>query len=139
SGQSNSQVFDYHVTGSVTINTGGGIANQINPNFVGVENGQTFSGSGTPVIGGNVSITGVTQNGPGPLLQVLLGPDGAGGNFPLIIGRNLSIGAIGTGSAVVNLNDLNVANGATSVSFSGSTRNISLLVQGSSINSVFNS
>ena len=133
SGESDSELYDYKVSGNVSINTGAGIAGQNTGSFVGIENTQSFSTSGIPVIGGNVTITG-TAVFAGPLLVIDLGTAS-----PLTIDGNLSVNANGAGSAAIDLNDLSVANGSTSLTLGGQTHDNTVSVQGSTVTSVFDS
>ncbi len=127
---------DYNVNGNVTIHNSGGA-----PAVVGVENLKTSVG--IPVIDGNVTITGATATGMNPGLIIDIGTGGADGtnttlNNPLFIEGNLGITASGTGSVAVDLNDLSVANGTTSVNLGAQTSGDTVQVQGSaSVTSVF--
>jgi hypothetical protein len=136
-GQSDSEVFDYHVHGNVSVTTGTGIAKQTTANFVGIENSQTAKGSGVPVIDGSVTITGSTVAGLSPGLIVDMGTDGSSGHFPLTVLGNLTVNASGTGAATIDVNDLNVANGTTTVTLAATTSNDVVAIQGASVTSVF--
>jgi len=134
-GQSDSELNDYNVHGSVTINTGAGITNQSVASFVGMENNAPLSASaGTPVIGGSVSITGAAV--PGAATGLLLD---LGTSNPLTIEGNLTINAGGSGSVVTNLQDLRVAGGATSITLGKHTSGDTVSVQGSAVTALFNS
>jgi hypothetical protein len=136
SGQSDTEVYDYNVHGNVTLSTGGGISGQQVASFIGLEDNQTNSGSGTPVIGGNVTITGTAVRNVG--VNVVLGTNLAGTQFfPLIINGTLNVTGNGTGSANLNLNDLIVAYGTTTITLAATTSNDNVLVQGTEITSVY--
>lgn len=142
SGQSDSEVYDYNVHGSVSITTGAGIKNQADPNLVGIEDHQTNKGSGVPVIGGSVTINGTTvaasTASAGPNLAIDLGTDGSSsGDFPLDILGSLTITAAGTGAATIDANDLNVANGTTTITLNSTTSNDQVSIQGQSVTSVY--
>jgi hypothetical protein len=137
---SDTELNDYNVNGNVTIKS-----SPAAQDFVGLENNPTFPGSGIPVIDGNVSITagsGSTRQGAPATIDV-----GTGGkdpytygnkatNNPLLIEGNLAITVTGSGMAV-DLNDLSVANGTTSVTL-GAGSGDTVQVQGSSsVTSVF--
>jgi len=149
SGQSDSELYDYNVHGNVTITTGTGTAGQ--ENFVGLENIQTFSTSGIPVISGNVTITGSTP--ASGHLDVVAGTDlgdpmvnggaGAAADLPLTILGNLTINATGPAQTprpvFVDLNDLNVPNGTTTITLGAGTQGNTVDVQaGISLTSVYN-
>jgi hypothetical protein len=129
-GQSSTDVFDYNVFGNVTINTGPGVSGT--QNTVGLEDNQTTAGSGIPVIGGSVTIKGTAVTNANPGLTINLGTDGGSNNFPLVIGSNLSVSAIGSGSASIDLNDLTVANGNTTISLGQLTNGNTVSVQADS-------
>jgi hypothetical protein len=137
-GQSDSEVYDYNVHGNVNISTGTGVRGQTNANLVGIEDKQTTKGSGVPVIDGSVTINGTTVPGSTPELVIDLGTDGQNGNFPLTIGGNLSVNAGGVGSATIDLNDLSVSNGTTTLMLAASTSNNLVQLQGSTVPSVYN-
>jgi len=129
SGQSDSELYDYNVRGNVTMSTGAGIHGQTHPNFVGVENIQSFAGSGVPIIGGNVTINGQLPDiGPAQNLVIDLGTGVTPANLPLIIDGNLKIGVTGPGSAAVNVNDQTIA-GTTSINLGNKTSNVTVAVQ----------
>jgi hypothetical protein len=149
SGPSQSELYDYNVHGNVNINTGTGAAGQ--KNFVGLENIQSFSTSGVPVINGNVNITGSTT--AGSVLDVVAGTDigdpqvnngmGAAADLPLTILGNLTISATGPAKTpapvFVDLNDLNVPNGTTAITLGAGTMANTVMVQaGTSLTSVYN-
>ncbi|HZZ82846.1 MAG TPA: hypothetical protein VFE62_30380 [Gemmataceae bacterium] len=147
-GQSDSEIYDYNVSGSVSITTGAGILNQSAPNLAGIEDNQTVSGSGIPVIGGNVTIVGTPTKNLSPGLIINLGIDNSANNYPLVIAGNLAITTNGTGSAKITLNDLNVGTGAagtttattfgaTTITLGSTTSNNVVSVQGSSVTSVY--
>jgi hypothetical protein len=136
-GQSTTDVYDYNVHGALSVTTGSGIASQGTANLVGIEDNQTNSGSGIPVIGGAVTITGSTVKNLNPGLTVNMGTDGSN-NFPLTLHNSLTVSAGGTGSANITLNDLTVAQGATTINFARTTSGNTLIVQGTSITSVYN-
>jgi hypothetical protein len=132
SGQSDSEVNDYNVHGSVSITTGLGIAGMSNANFVGIENNKKIGNA--PVIGGAVAITGNTVNGLSPGLIVDLGT-----SEPVTLHSNLSVAAVGgIGSAQFVLQDLTVDHGTTSITFGGTTSNNELDVFGSVVTSIYN-
>ncbi len=140
SGQSDSEVYDYNVAGSVAVTTGAGIRNQAVANFVGIENNQTSKSSGIPVIGGSLTVNGTTV-GPasaGPNLVVDLGTDGSSGNYPLDIEGNLTVSAAGSGAATIDANDLNVDTGTTKISLGSGTSGNLVEMQGSSVTAVYN-
>jgi hypothetical protein len=139
SGQSDSELYDYNVVGNVTIDTGAGVAGQLVPSFVGVENIQSFPGSGTPVIGGNVTIQSTTVSSVLPGLIIDFGTGIVPVNLPLVIEGNLNISVNGTGSVGIDLNDLSVPDGTTSVTLGPLTSDCSVSVQGSTVTSVYNS
>jgi hypothetical protein len=150
SGQSETELYDYNVHGNVTINTGKGIAGQANQNYVGLENIQTSTTSGIPVIVGKVNITGwATAMTTGPGLVVDFGTDvqdpastggGAKADLPLTILGGLSINVTGAGSANVTLNDLNVPSAGTTVTLGATTKDDTVTVQaGTGLTSVYQS
>ncbi len=146
SGMSDSELSDYNVHGNVTINTGAGIAGQTVGSIVDVENKQTVSTSGIPAIGGKVSITGTTAaDATSPSgLTINVGTS----SNPLIIHGNLTVSANrGTmetnrrgniGSVAVDLTDLHIASGATSIIFGGQTLSDTVNIGGASTVSDFN-
>jgi hypothetical protein len=150
SGESDSELYDYNVHGNVTINTGPGVAGQTVANFVGIENIQSFTGSGVPVIGGNVTVKGTAVAGASPGLVVNFGtgitqdtnPNNmpqATANLPLTIAGNLTIKARGSGAADIDLNDLSVPNGTTTLNLGAATSGDTVQVQASAgLVSVFN-
>jgi hypothetical protein len=129
SGQSDTELYDYNVHGNVTINTGPGIQKQASANFVGLENNRTFAATGAPVIGGNVSILGMTLPSVTPGLMIDAGTGTNPGDFPLVIAGTLTINATGAGAVAVDLNDLRVPVGATTVTLGAGTSNDTLGVQ----------
>jgi hypothetical protein len=137
-GQSDSEVYDYNVNGNVNITTGAGVRGQTSSNLVGIEDKQTTKGSGVPVIDGNVTINGTAVSGSTPELLIDLGTDGQNGNFPLNLGGNLNVNASGAGSATIDLNDLNVSSGTTTIMLAGTTSNNLVQLQGSTVPSVYN-
>jgi hypothetical protein len=127
-GQSESELYDYNVHGNVTIHTGVGAAGK--ENYVGLENIKSFPNSGVPVINGNVTVIGSSSSNV--VLDVVAGtdigdPNGAGtpSDLPLTVLGNLSItangSAGGTGTVLVDLNDLNVPNGTATITTGAST------------------
>ena len=136
SGQSDTEVYDYNVHGAVTLAAGAGIAGQDFASIIGLEDNQTVATSGVPVIGGAVTITGTAITGIPTGLIINLGTNGiAANNFPLILQSTLALTTTGSGAAKVTFNDLNVANGATTITMSGA--NDSFTVQSSSVTSIF--
>ena len=132
-GQSDTEVYDYNVHGTVTLGAGAGVAGQTNPNLIGLEDHQSVSGSGIPVIGGKVTITGGTITDaslPNGGLTINLGTDGTH-SYPLILQGALAISTTGTGAANLDLNDLSVATGATTITLASTNKNDTVLVQGS--------
>src|SRR5205807_379969 len=120
--QSDTRVYDYNVHGGLTVNAGAGIAGQSSANFIGVENNQTTTGSGLPVIGGNSTITGGAVSGLFNGLTVDIGTDGSGSDFPIALHGNLAITTTGSGSANILLNDINATSGtADSITLGGGT------------------
>src|SRR5262249_241280 len=111
---SDTELHDYNVNGNVTITSA-----PAQTDFVGLENIQTFAGSGIPVIRGNVTISaGSGKIGNQPTATIDVGTGGRDPyvfgvsvqNNPLIVLGNLNITATGNGGVMVNLNDLSVAN-----------------------------
>jgi hypothetical protein len=128
SGMSESELYDYNVHGNVTINTGIGAAGQ--ENYVGLEDIKSFPNSGVPVINGNVTVIGDSTTGG--TLDVVSGTDivdpngpGTASDLPLTILGNLTVlangPASGTGTVLVDLNDLSVADGSTMIITGAST------------------
>ncbi len=152
-GQSDTEVSDYNVLGNVTnvhgnvtLGAGTGAANQTNANVIGLEDNQTTSGT-TPVISGNVTITGsalATAN-PNYGLLVALGTNvnvnqnliAYTQSYPLIIQGNLAITVAGSGSPDINLNDLTVATGSTTITLAAEVNSL-VQVQGTNFVSVYN-
>jgi hypothetical protein len=132
-GQSDTQLNDYNVVGSVTIGTGAGIKNQATGSLVGIENAATVTGTaGMPSIGGNVTINGTAVAGAAPGLLIDLGTAN-----PLTIAGRLTINAMGTGSANVTLQDLRVL-GNTAITLGSQTQGDTLSVQGAATTALFN-
>jgi hypothetical protein len=132
SGQSDSEVDDYDVGAGVTINTGPGMANQTSGNVVGLGSRLALAGA-IPAIGGSVLINGTAVAGTTPGLLLDLGTAS-----PLTINGGLAINATGTGSVTINLQDLQVPSGATSVVLGGQTAGDVVSVSGSTLKAVFN-
>ena len=80
SGQSDTEVYDYDVRGTLGITTGAGVANMSNSNYVGIENHQT--NVAVPTFGA-ISINGDGNSGPNPGLLVDIGT-GPLGTFSMI-------------------------------------------------------
>jgi hypothetical protein len=106
------------------------------------------SGSGIPVIAGNVAITATAVKAVSPGAIVNLGIDDSANNFPLIIYGNLNVTANGGGAAQITLNDLNVGSGppgstsattfgTTTISLGSATSNNVVNIQGSSVTSTY--
>ena len=93
-GQTDTEVYDYNVHGTLTIGAGAGVLNQTIENFVGVEDNHTTAGSAVPTFG-SVSITGGAPAGLNPGLAVFVGTDPVGADFPLQVTGNFSINATG--------------------------------------------
>jgi fibronectin-binding autotransporter adhesin len=146
-GQSDTEVSDYNIRGNVTLGAGTGITNQTNANVIGLEDNQAFAGSGTPIIGGNVTITGsaLASVASGYGLLVALGTNvnvnqnliAYTQSYPLTIRGNLTITVAGSGSPDINLNDLTVATGSTTITL-GTEVNSLVQVQGTNFVSVYN-
>jgi hypothetical protein len=114
SGEADAEINDYNVNGSINVSTGAGVANQ--ENFVGVENNRSITAR--PVIGGSVSVTGVTNTGNvftglGVVLGNTLTP--AEG---LVINGGVTIKASGTGTVFPRIRGAQIA-GGTSITISG--------------------
>ena len=123
-GQSDTEINDYNVHGALSITGGAGVSNQANPNIVGVENNQTYSGSGVPTFG-SISITaGSVAAG----LDIDLGTtETANADYPFIVATTLSVSATGSGSVAMELDGLTVGGAATlsdASTTSGDTINI---------------
>jgi hypothetical protein len=121
SGQSDTEIDDYNVHGSVTVSTGAGISNMANPNFVGIANHQKNTATGPPVIGGAVSITGTTVSTLNAGFVLEMGTDGASGDFPLVLDNNLSVTVGGTGGSNMILQDVVAEYGTTTFTLGAST------------------
>ncbi len=145
-GQSDTEVYDYNVHGNVTLGAGTGTTNQTNANVIGLEDNQTNSGT-TPDIHGNVTITGSalpTANLTYGLL-VALGTNvnvnqnliAYTNSYPLVIQGNLAITIAGSGSPDINLNDLTVATGSTTITLATEVNSL-VQVQGTDFVSVYN-
>ncbi len=141
---SDTEVYDYNVHGTVTLGAGTGVVNQAFANIIGLEDNQTTAGSGIPVIGGNVVITGSTVPGPTgspltPGLIVALGTStstttpSTNKNYPLILQGGLSVTTAGTGSANIDLNDLDLTApvSTTTITLGVGNKNDLVMVQGS--------
>ncbi len=145
-GPSDTEVSDYNVHGNVTLGVGTGAANQTNANVIGLEDNQANSGA-SPVIGGNVTITGsaLASANPNYGLLVALGTNvnvnqnliAYTQSYPLTIQGNLAITVAGSGSPDINLNDLTVATGSTTITLAAEA-NALVQVQGTNFVSVFN-
>jgi hypothetical protein len=99
---------NYNIGGNVTINTGADIVGDTTQHGIIVEEAGSFSNSGTPVIGGNVSLTGAAL----PTSSLVLGIGLAG---PILVNGNVVIKATGAGNVQVGLNNASVPHGTTSV------------------------
>lgn len=125
SGESDTELYDYNVHGNVSIDSGDGIAGQVVGNSADVENLQTLSTSGIPTIGGNVKLAGAAVAGPSPGVTFVVGTDN-----PLFIRGNLKASATGTGSVAVDLSNLRIANGVTTITLGGQTHDDAINVAG---------
>jgi hypothetical protein len=148
SGVSESEFYDYNIHGNVAISTGPGVSGE--KNYVGLENIKSFPNSGVPVVSGSVTVVGSSPaNGT---LDVVAGTDlgdpsgpGTASDLPLTILGNLTItangpasAASGVGAVFIDLNDLNVPNGTTSIT-TGPTTTAAVDIQaGTGLLSVYN-
>lgn len=137
SGASDTEVYDYSVQGNVTIKSAAA-AND----FVGLENVQTYSTSGIPVIGGNVTITAGSGAASGNTAAIDVGTGGGDGaanpapNNPIFIAGNLGITTTG-GGVTVDLDDVVAPDGTTTVMLGTGTGD-TVNVEGTTVTSVFN-
>ncbi len=132
SGQSDTEVYDYNVGGTLNINAGSGASGL--GDFVGISNKQT--NSGTVMAIKTVTITGAAVANVNPGLNVLLGTGTSGGDFPLVIEDGLTIGATGSGSAGFTLNDLFVT-GTTTLNLASSTKGDTVNILGDQVLSTY--
>ncbi len=133
SGNTDTEVDDYNVGGTLSINAGSGVSGL--SDFVGVSNKQADSGTIMDIKG--ISITGAAPANVNPGLNVLLGTGKVGGDFPLVIGTGgLTIGATGSGSAGFTLNDLFVT-GATILNLAASTKGDTVNILGDQVLSTY--
>ena len=135
-GQSDTEVYDYNVGGNVTLGAGAGIASQSSASLVGLENNQTLPLTNKipiiPTIGGSVTVTGGTQPGLNPALNVFVGTNNLNQDFPLVIGNGVNANITGTGAANVVLNDLTVA-GTSDIAFGSTTTTDTVNIRGDKV------
>jgi hypothetical protein len=115
SGGSATVVSDYNVTGNVSINTGPGLSGSPAQEGFVLEESRAFPASATPVIGGNVTITGTAT----PMNSLLVAMALAGA--PLIVDGNVTVNAGGAGQVAVLMQDLSVPHGSTAITLGAHT------------------
>jgi hypothetical protein len=137
-GPVDSEAYDYNIHGSVTLNGGNGINNQGPNSILGLEDNQTTAGTGVPVIGGTVTITGSGVPGAVPL-DVYVGiSQSLVNDYPITFNSGLNITMTGGNSSNIWLNDITADNGTVNIMYAASTHDNSIFMQSSTITETWN-